>query len=342
MRLGVGLAACLVVGACAEGDEAQQTTSQVLGGGDDDSDSTTGGPGMTSMASNTWTPATEGGQGTASGDSDDQNADSSSEGANPGPADPYEPCQGQQAPVGPVERWAPATSNALALDLIGPPSAGGTLACDPFTQDCPDGEKCMPWADDGGASWNATRCTPIDPNPQQLGDACMVEGSGVSGIDNCDIGLMCFDVDAETNEGTCTEMCSGTAANPVCESPDATCIVSNNDSLVLCVPICNPLANECGPGEGCYFASDTSVCAPDASGDMGAAGDPCEFVNVCDDGLFCGNPSLVDGCDSIGCCTSFCAVGDDSMCAPGQSCLEFFPDGSAPAACLEGLGACSV
>ena len=43
--------------------------------------------------------------------------------------------------------------------------------CNPFTQDCPEGEKCMPWANDGGGSWNATRCSPISDNPGEPGEA---------------------------------------------------------------------------------------------------------------------------------------------------------------------------
>ena len=193
MRLGVGLAACLVLGACAEGDDARQTTSPVLGGDDDDSDSTTGGQGMTSMGSNTWTPATEGDPGTGSGsDGRSVDPDSSSDGGDDGPVDPYAPCQGQQAPVDPVEHWTPGVVEgpSRSIVLIGPPShQGGTLECDPFTQDCPDGEKCMPWADDGGSELERDALhSRSHPNPQQIGEDCTAEGSSVSGVDNCDIG----------------------------------------------------------------------------------------------------------------------------------------------------------
>ena len=57
------------------------------------------------------------------------------------------------------------------------------FCCDPFEcnlfeQDCPVGEKCMPYADDGGGSWNSTTCSPVMENPGQRGDECSVEGSG--------------------------------------------------------------------------------------------------------------------------------------------------------------------
>src|SRR5262245_15971404 len=38
------------------------------------------------------------------------------------------------------------------------PDGGGSNECDVWAQDCPPGEKCMPWANDGGSSWNSLRC----------------------------------------------------------------------------------------------------------------------------------------------------------------------------------------
>ena len=33
--------------------------------------------------------------------------------------------------------------------------------------------------------------------------------------------------------------------------------------------------------------NEVFTCVPDASGEMGVYGDPCEYINVCDPGLFC-------------------------------------------------------
>jgi len=342
MRLRVVVAACLMLGACAEGDDARQTTNQVLGDGTAGDDGSTTGGGMTGMGSITWTPATDGAPSTGPGpmDGSDTGAETGSEGGDGGPVDPFAPCQDQQAPVRPTAYATTLRPGALGPRFVGAPPAAGGLECDPFMQDCPKGEKCLPWANDGGPTWNATRCSPVDDNPGQIGDSCSVEGSAVSGVDDCDVGVMCFDVDSETNTGTCVEMCGGSEANPTCDTPGTTCTISNSGALVLCRAVCNPLANECGRGEGCYFVEAASVCAPDASDGMGAEGEPCEFINTCADGLFCSDASAVAGCETEFCCTSFCAVGDDSMCAPGQTCTSFFPDGPAPAECLEGLGAC--
>ena len=81
------------------------------------------------------------------------------------------------------------------------------------------------------------------------------------------------------------------------------------------------------------------------SGDAGAYGDPCEFLNVCDSGLLCVSSSNVPGCGSPGCCTEFCDVnvpaGDQCSGAPEQQCLEFYEDTVAPPG-LEDVGLCGI
>jgi len=222
----------------------------------------------------------------------------------------------------------------------------GVFECDMFAQDCPEGEKCMPWANDGGNAWNATRCSPIDESPGQAGDECEVEGSGVSGLDDCDIATMCWDVDPETNMGTCAAMCSGDESNPLCEDPDTACINVNDGAIVLCLPLCDPLLQDCPDGQACYGIDESFTCVPDASGEMGVYGDPCEFINACDPGLFCANADGVPGCAGTqGCCSEFCDLDDptgDAQCsgsAGGQSCVTW---SETPQPGLESVGACVI
>ena len=226
------------------------------------------------------------------------------------------------------------------------PTDGGDpeFECDMFAQDCMPGDKCMPWANDGGNAWNATRCSPIADNPGQPGDQCSVEGSGVSGIDDCDILSMCWDVDPKTNLGTCVAMCAGDADTPICEDPDTACNILNEGALVLCLPTCDPLLQDCDDGQACYPVLQNFTCAPDASGPLGLFGDPCEFVNVCDPGLFCADAAVVPNCTgSVGCCNDFCDIDDpggDSQCtgaAAGQMCVPWDPP---PGPGLESVGAC--
>lgn len=220
----------------------------------------------------------------------------------------------------------------------------GDGECDPFSQDdCPDGERCVPWANDGGNSWNSTRCSPVDAAPDAIGEACTVEGTGVSGIDSCEAGAMCWDVDGETNTGTCIELCGCGPIAPTCNGMNVVCTVSNEGSLPICLPTCDPLLqDECPEGQGCYAVDDFFTCAPDASGDQGVAGSPCEFINACGPGLLCAATAQIPGCVGSGCCTEFCDVdeGDDACSLPGTSCIPLFEPGTEPEACHADSGAC--
>jgi hypothetical protein len=193
--------------------------------------------------------------------------------------------------------------------------------CDFWNQDCPEGEACKPWANDGGDSWNAARCSPIDPDAGQLGDPCQVEGSAVSGFDSCDVGLMCWAVDADTLEGTCVQHCAGTEFEPECANPDEACNIANDGYLPLCLPVCDPLAPTCGAGFGCYPGSHDFVCLPE-----GARVEVDHAVHPeCPPGSFMAPADLIEGCiDDQPCCTTFCEVGELDACGAGAECLPYF------------------
>lgn len=207
-----------------------------------------------------------------------------------------------------------------------PPDVGGSTGfeCDLFTQDCPSGEKCMPWANDGGGAWNSTRCSPIAPDPGGPADPCTVEGSGVSGIDDCERGAMCWDVDPDTNEGSCVPFLRGSESNPVCDDPFRVVTISGSGALVLCLPGCDPLEQDCPEGQACYGINDGFACAPDVSGRRGGVGEPCEFVNVCDPGNICIGAGELSDCDGSGCCSPFCDVSapdcpEPLVCTPWEA-----------------------
>ena len=215
--------------------------------------------------------------------------------------------------------------------------------CDFWNQDCPAGEKCMPWANDGGNTWNSLRCSPIADDPDAVGEPCIVEGSGVSGIDSCEAGSMCWDVDPDTLEGHCVAFCIGDESNPMCDDPNQSCTLPADGALALCFPLCDPLLQDCPEGDACYGINDVFNCIPDASGDMGAPGDECEFINVCDPGSFCASAELVPGCaEVVGCCSSFCDLNEmPPACLPGQECMPWYEAGRAPPG-YELVGACAL
>ena len=214
--------------------------------------------------------------------------------------------------------------------------------CDLFEQDCPDGEKCMPWASAGG-TWDAARCSQVAESPQQVGQVCSVEGSAVSGIDDCDIGLMCFDVDDKTNIGTCIALCEGSLGKPVCEDQDAVCSIFNDGVVPVCSPDCHPLAQDCDEGSVCIPVNDGLNFACVSTMEAVAAGEPCDNINSCAAGLAC-LEAAADCGPGWGCCHSYCdtSVGDpDSTCAaiaPGQACEAWYQDPVPPG--FDDVGIC--
>jgi hypothetical protein len=214
--------------------------------------------------------------------------------------------------------------------------------CSVFDQDCPEGEKCMPWSHDGTQSWNATRCTPVADEPGAPGEPCLVEGSVYSGIDSCDVGVMCFDVDPTTNEGTCMAMCTGSVGDPQCAVPEQVCVLLD-DEVPLCPETCHPLIPACEDGEGCYPAPNQEqfVCWSSFEG-AGLQGDACEYSNACALGLTCVEASLFPACASWGCCTEYCDVTAGLPCPgadQGMACVPWYEDGMAPPG-YETVGLC--
>lgn len=199
--------------------------------------------------------------------------------------------------------------------------------CSVILQDCPEeGEACRPWANDGGSFWNSTRCVPVDSDPGQAGAVCTVQGSGTSGIDSCDIGLMCWDVDADTLDGTCIELCSGTHEEPTCPGADDVCQSYNDGVLPLCLQSCDPLRDDCD-------TQDICVPAPDESFACVANQYP-----ECPSGTYSAPPDLIPGC--IGdepCCTPYCDTSGEATCERGLECVPYSED---PNPAYPSLGVC--
>lgn len=218
------------------------------------------------------------------------------------------------------------------------PDCGGFNECDIFEQDCPEGEKCMPWANDGTQVWNATRCSPIDPQPDTVGEPCTVKGIPSSGIDSCAASEMCFYAD-EDNNGTCVSFCGGSVQDPECPEGQA-CSFTNDATLALCLPACDPLNSACPEGEGCFPAvAETFACLP-APTETIANFFTCHLSGGCEPGTVCLDPLALPDCDNEeGCCTSYCDLADPS-CPEGLECLPFFEPGAAPD--HENLGLCAT
>lgn len=221
---------------------------------------------------------------------------------------------------------------------------GSLLECSLLDQDCPEGEKCMPWANDGGPVWNATRCSPLDFDPAQDGEPCLVNGSNVSGLDTCALGLMCFDVDPRTNEGECAALCSGAEGDPLdtllCDDPELSCILIN-DVLPICAMGCDPVVPTCNSGKACHLSGGGFVCG-DIPDSAAAEGEPCVGVTGCGAGLMCAYGPAFDCAaePGQGCCAATCDASSPAPCPGDEACIPWFPD-PAPEG-YEHVGVCGV
>jgi len=203
--------------------------------------------------------------------------------------------------------------------------------CSILEQDCPRGWKCMPWASDGGTSWNDTKCVPIVEDPSAEGEPCTYRDDLWSGEDDCDGLSMCWDVDPETNVGTCRLFCIGPEESPTCADSCDICPQSGDGLSLLCYDACDPVVQDCDPGQACYPVNDYFVCVADASPKGAGIGSPCEYINVCPPGLVCLDATVVPGCEGgIGCCTPYCPASGADPCPgllPGTSCVPWFEEG---------------
>ena len=236
------------------------------------------------------------------------------------------------------------TMMCSSLDCTPDTSGGSPIECDLWTQNCPDGQKCMPWANDGSTTWNATKCTDIMPNAGMPGDPCTVQGNAVSGVDSCVKAAMCWDVSQDTGIGTCVGFCIGSQEAPTCP-PLYNCVISSVPVLILCLPGCDPLAQACPDMDLCIPQpmGDGFVCVLDASGDMGQQNDPCEYANACKPGLVCSDPNDAIECDprAPGCCLPLCDLTTPKCTNQGAQCVSWHEPGMAPPG-LEHVGLCRL
>ena len=230
---------------------------------------------------------------------------------------------------------------STAVDATGsnfdvPPDVGDVM-CDNFEQNCNEGEKCAPWASPDG-TWMGNKCVQIHGDGT-AGEPCTAEGEGLTGVDDCALGHLCWNVDM-LGQGKCYALCTGTSATPVCAEGFA-CL--GMDIIWLCLRKCDPLLQDCPNSEVCVNVNEEFVCEPDASGDEGQFNDPCEYVNACDSGLVCSlsiKTSAACNQQIDGCCTPFCMIPDGPCPNPDQSCVPWH--GFEPPPGEEDIGQCAI
>jgi hypothetical protein len=191
--------------------------------------------------------------------------------------------------------------------------------CQPYNQDCPPGQKCIPWAPTPGP-WTTTKCVDVTGD-QAPGEPCTAT-DGITGIDDCALGSICWYLD-EAGHGTCALQCAGTSDAPICPLKSS-CGSDQYGVLALCFANCEPLLQDCPRGKSCLPLGQSFTCFHDASGEEGQANDPCESFDFCDPGLVCIDAaSASDACDQRfeKCCQPFCEFPDGPCPNADQECL---------------------
>ena len=281
---------------------------------------TSSGEGSGSSTTSSTTSSTSGGESATSGESDESESESG---------------QGSES-----------DESSDSGDFVPNIDVGLPNSCSPMAQDCPEGEKCTSVACEvGSGSWDSNVCRPIQGTASP-GDECMyTDGNGVSGNDTCGEGALCWNADADTGLGVCIAFCEGSQETPTCAA-GFTCAILNDGALPICLPGCDPLAQDCSAANELCLpdpAGTGYICALDASGGMAPYGTPCEYANVCNPGLVCANSDTVpepECAGAAGCCTPMCSISGGEACpGDGQTCEPMF-DPQPPG--FEDVGLCLV
>lgn len=185
-------------------------------------------------------------------------------------------------------------------------------ACDPETQDCPDGETCV----EGEAGFECAEAGSLG-----LGERC--ESS--PGTAPCDEGLVCMAWHHETTVGICMALCQPDQPETWCEDTWGFGIAScfKTSDHFVCDSDCSSHADDCPEGLVCSTSRvlDTpfECMAPGSALD----GDPCEHSVECAPGNFCVGAQWLADCDHEACCNPLCdPQGDPGTCPhPDEGCF---------------------
>lgn len=255
-------------------------------------------------------------------------------------------------------------SNAPPVDFLGE-------ECDPYADECAEGQKCAPIALVPYASiFQEYRCVWIYEFPAEFGDECISWGLRPESYDNCDEGLVCWGakdpvlppdgqvslpaalslsanlepaapLDGE-EIGRCESLCQGSPDDPDCGSKWNWCVSSNG--VDLCVSTCNPLEQTCAEQMGCIWDDwrDTFNCLHLVVTTVGV-GEDCTGCGICcEEGLHCDPAEQVPGCEGESCCNGWCTIDGELPCAlEGQVCEKYWPQGDEPPG-QELLGSCTI
>lgn len=249
----------------------------------------------------------------------------------------------------PTTSTSGTTTEAPTTSTSGVTTGGVGGMCNLFLQDCPPDQKCMAVNEDGSIFPNGTRCVPIEPNPVGPGDDCVVPGKFGDGVDNCDKGSICLDLDND-GKATCVAYCTGSMENPKCPGAEDKCSFLFEPTVPVCFPACDPLIQNCSAGETCVpneaaLGAPFFVCMPRVYPEIpGKYADSCYALSGCDPGNLCIFGENLPTCKTTYCCSVWCDLQDVEPCKqydPTLSCVPWFQEGGATPG-YENVGICGI
>lgn len=195
--------------------------------------------------------------------------------------------------------------------------------CSVWTEDCPPGFKCGRYTANS-LVFERTRCVPLAPDPGQAYEPCTISGDDDHFLDDCDVGLMCWN--SVGAEGSCVPTCGGNPGEPICPGEDVCLTLTQGGTVNLCHRPCDPLAVDCPAGTSCVPLGegyDGFLCL-NAGGPVTEVGGECMGNPKCGGGLICVDGAAVPGCASEMCCTAYCDLNAAGDCPdPQQTCVAF-------------------
>lgn len=224
--------------------------------------------------------------------------------------------------------------------FVAMPDLPSLVACDPWDDTCPRGQKCKPYHD---GKWKAV-CADIDENPAGIGEVC--HKNEITTFDDCPDGAMCFAFRTSDENLRCTPLCEGTPDEASCADVCSACLKFESQLFGVCPVRCDPLAEDCPEDLICaiYVFEPRFFCTSSIQGLLDA-GEPCMTPFQCKSGTACLPADMLPSCAGENCCTPVCDLTQSDSCDaayPGTVCAPWptvNPDFHAE--CLSpGLGLC--
>jgi hypothetical protein len=216
-------------------------------------------------------------------------------------------------------------------DFAGLCSISELSLCDDFVQDCPEGEKCVPFHVEEDCEY--PRCVTVTGD-KQAGESCIADEMG---SDDCDADSWCYPGTHDLElPPVCVAFCQGTADNSFCDDPSLTCVLDFTYQGPLgCRPSCDPLMPAgCEPWERCTFHNWQPAFGCVLGGGV-ANGEVCLANQQCDSGMCVLAEALLE-CAGERCCSPWCDLMAPN-CAMGLECVPVEVDDPNP-----NVGVCSL